>query len=115
MPLATSPPLVRAMELTEARAAGEMTFEQVAADTGQSPRALSRRFATELGMTWREALRRIRITRAVELLATGDTPVTVVALGVGYNSISAFNAAFRDLMGSSPSDYRASFRGLVPK
>jgi AraC-like DNA-binding protein len=65
-------------------------------------------------MTWREALRRVRLTRAVELLAVGDTSVTEVALAVGYNSISAFNAAFRDLMGSSPSDYRASFRGFDP-
>ena len=115
MPLPTSPGLVRAMELTEARAATDVTFEQIATDTGQSPRALARRFATELGMTWREALRRIRLTRAVELLALGDTPVTDIALAVGYNSISAFNAAFRDLIGSSPSDYRASFRGLEPQ
>lgn len=114
MPLPTSPGLVRAMEMTEAHAASEVTFEQIAVDTGQSPRALARRFSAELGMTWREALRRVRLTRAVELLAVGDTSVTEVALAVGYNSISAFNAAFRDLMGSSPSDYRASFRGFDP-
>jgi transcriptional regulator GlxA family with amidase domain len=98
------------MVLTEARAGDEVTFEQIAADTGQSPRSLARRFATELGMTWRETLRRIRIIRAVELLALGSTPVTEIAFAVGYNSVSAFNAAFRDLIGSGPSDYRASFR-----
>ena len=111
MPVPTTPGLLRALELTEARAASEVTFEQIAVDVGQSPRSLARRFSTELGMTWREALRRIRLTRAVELLALDDTPVTQIALAVGYNSISAFNAAFRDLIGSAPSDYRASFRG----
>jgi AraC-like DNA-binding protein len=59
-------------------------------------------------MTWREALRRIRIIRAVELLADGDMQVTEAALAVGYSSLSGFNAAFRDLMDMNPSDYRAS-------
>jgi AraC-like DNA-binding protein len=62
-------------------------------------------------MTWSEALRRIRIIRAVEALAGTEAPVTEIALEVGYSSISAFNAAFRDLTGKSPTEYRASFRG----
>ena len=32
------------------------------------------------------------------------------SLSVGYNSLSAFNAAFRGLVGMSPTQYRASFR-----
>jgi len=36
--------------------------------------------------------------------------VTEIALGVGYNSLSAFNAAFRDLMGKNPTEYRATFK-----
>ena len=60
-------------------------------------------------MTWREALRRVRMIRAVEALATSDAPITEIAMSVGYNSLSAFNAAFRDLTGKSPSAYRATF------
>jgi AraC-like DNA-binding protein len=48
--------------------------------------------------------------RAIEALAgTGDS-VTAVALSVGYSSISAFNAAFREFTGRTPTEYRASFR-----
>ena len=111
LPLPTSEPLRRALDLTEAAASERPTFEDIAYQTGQSPRALSRRFAEEMGMTWRQALCRIRMMRAVEALAGSDAPVTDIAFQVGYNSVSAFNTAFRDLLGVSPTQYRESFRG----
>lgn len=110
LPTPTSTALARALELTEEQAEGAPAFAAIAKATGQSPRALARRFSTEMGMTWRETLRRIRLIRAVEALAGGDAPVTEIAFAVGYNSLSAFNAAFRDLMGKSPREYRATFR-----
>jgi len=110
LPVPSSPALERAMALTEARADGEPNFAAIAQATGQSPRALSRRFADEMGMTWRQALRRLRLMRAVEALATSDAPVTGIAMSVGYTSLSAFNAAFRDLVGMTPTDYRRSLR-----
>ncbi|WP_198943550.1 helix-turn-helix domain-containing protein [Actinokineospora bangkokensis] len=36
--------------------------------------------------------------------------MTTIAFRIGYASLSAFNAAFQDLTGRTPSDYRASFR-----
>lgn len=110
MPVPTSHELARAIALTEETASAVPTFAGIARATGQSPRALARRFSEELGMTWTEVLRRIRIIRAVEALAGTEAPVTEIALEVGYSSISAFNAAFRDLTGKSPTEYRASFR-----
>ncbi len=110
LPVPENAALARAFALTEARADGTPSFEEIARETGQSPRALARRFAEELGMTWREALRRIRVIRAVEALAGSDASVTEIAVAVGYGSLSAFNAAFRDLTGKSPSEYRATFR-----
>jgi AraC-like DNA-binding protein len=111
LPTPTSPALARALALTERQADGAPSFTAIAREAGQSPRALARRFAEEMGMTWREALRRIRMIRAVEALASSDASVTEIALSVGYSSLSAFNAAFRDLTGKSPSEYRATFRG----
>lgn len=62
-------------------------------------------------MTWRAALRRMRVLRAIELLAASKESITGIALDVGYSSPSAFQAAFRDLTGKSPSEYRAGFNG----
>lgn len=109
MPIARSPALARALMLTEERSTGAPTFTGIAVETGQSPRALARRFSDELGMSWGDALRRIRVIRAVEALALTEASVTEIAYEVGYNSISAFTAAFRNLMGKSPGEYRATF------
>ena len=62
-------------------------------------------------MTWRATLRRMRVLRAVELLAADDTPITMIAHEVGYGSLSAFNAAFRELTHTTPSGCRATFTG----
>jgi AraC-like DNA-binding protein len=114
MPTGRSDELRRALALTEERLGGPVGVDEVARAVGLTPRSLARRFEDELGMTWRAALRRLRVLRAIEALAEGDAPVTEVAFRVGYSSLSAFNAAFRDLTGRTPTAYRASFRSPDP-
>ena len=111
MPAGRSTEVRKALQLTEERLGDEVRFEDVAAAVGLAPRSLARRFEAEVGMTWRATLRRMRVLRAVERLAADDTPVTTIAHEVGYGSLSAFNAAFRELTGATPSDYRATFTG----
>jgi AraC-like DNA-binding protein len=110
VPAGRSPELRRALQLTEKRLDGAVRFEDLADEVGLAPRSLARRFEDETGMTWRAVLRRMRVLRAIEELAAGDTPVTKIAFMVGYTSLSAFNAAFRELTGRTPTQYRASFR-----
>jgi AraC-like DNA-binding protein len=110
VPVGRSAELRRALQLTEHRLGDEIRFEDVAGAVGLAPRSLARRFEDETGMTWRAVLRRMRVMRAIEELAAGDTPVTTIAFKVGYTSMSAFNSAFRELTGRTPTGYRASFR-----
>ncbi len=110
LPVPKSIGLVKALEMTESQYDNDPKFTDIALATGQSERALARRFSAEMGMTWREVLRRIRLMKAVELLAGSDEPVTTIAFNVGYRSLSAFNAAFQDLIGKTPSQYRATFK-----
>jgi AraC-like DNA-binding protein len=110
VPAGQSPELRRALRLTEQRLGGEVRFADLAADVGLAPRSLARRFEDETGMTWRAVLRRMRILRAVEELAAGNRSVTQIAFTVGYTSLSAFNEAFRELTGRTPTEYRRSFQ-----
>jgi transcriptional regulator GlxA family with amidase domain len=110
VPAGRSPELRRALRLTEERLGGQVRFEDVADEVGLAPRSLARRFEDETGMTWRAVLRRMRVLRAIEELAAGDASVSKIAFMVGYTSLSAFNAAFRQLTGRAPTEYRASFR-----
>ncbi len=72
-----------------------------------SARSLSRRFLAETGFTFADWRQRARLMRAVEMLAVG-TPVTAVALGLGYDNVSAFSAMFRRALGVTPSRFMAS-------
>jgi AraC-like DNA-binding protein len=110
VPAGQSGELRRALALTDDRLAEDVRFEDIALEVGLVPRSLARRFQDETGMTWRAVLRRMRVLRAIEELAAGEESVTTIAHAVGYTSLSAFNAAFRDLTGRTPTEYRATFR-----
>ncbi len=69
-----------------------------------SERSLIRKFNAETGMTFRQWRRQARLLEALERLAAGDS-VTAVAFAVGYDSISAFIVAFREVFGETPKRY----------
>lgn len=67
---------------------------------GMSSRTLTRRFRAETGFSFNEWRQRIRLLRALELLAAGK-PVTAIALDLGYDNVSAFIALFRRMFGTT--------------
>ena len=73
---------------------------------GISPRSLTRRFSIETGFSFTEWRQRVRLLRALELLAAGQS-VTAIALDLGYDNVSAFIALFRRVFGKTPGQYRA--------
>jgi AraC-like DNA-binding protein len=109
MPTGRSAEVRRALEITALQMADQPRFDAIAADVGLAPRSLARRFEQELGMTWRGALRRLRVLRSIELLAGTQTTVTAIAMDIGYSSLSAFESAFADLVGKTPTEYRSGF------
>jgi len=76
-----------------------------AAHGAVSARTLSRRFVAETGLTFADWRQRARLMRAIEMLAAG-TPVTTVALSLGYDNVSAFIAMFRRAHGVTPARWR---------
>jgi AraC-like DNA-binding protein len=75
-----------------------------AARAGMSTRTMMRRFTTETGFSFTEWRQRARLMHALELLAV-NTPVTTVALDLGYETSSAFIAMFRRAFGVTPTRY----------
>jgi AraC-like DNA-binding protein len=109
MPIGRSPGVVRALALIEDHLSESLGFSDLAQMAGQTPRTLARKLSAELGMSWGQIVQKMRMIRAIELLAETRAPITEVALGVGYQSLSAFNAAFRSFTGKTPTAYRAGF------
>ena len=67
----------------------------------------SRRFREAYSETPYSYLMTRRIERAKALLRRGDLTVTDVCFAVGWGSLGSFSARFTELVGESPSSYRA--------
>jgi AraC-like DNA-binding protein len=98
------PRALAAARLVRARPEGRHTLPEASRASGASVRTLERLFRAETGIafgTWRQ---RARLFRALQLLAENEN-VTSTAIAVGYESTSAFVAAFRRTIGVTPGQY----------
>jgi AraC-like DNA-binding protein len=86
------------------------TLAEGAQRVGASERTLARLFQLELGMSFGEWRRQMRLAHAAALIARG-MPMSQVAAELGYASQSAFSAMFRKTFGQSPSQFFASKTG----
>jgi AraC family transcriptional regulator len=87
----------------------EIGLDELAATINLSRFHFCTAFRRATGQTPHQWLVHLRIARARQLLAVPELPVTEIALSVGYQTPSAFAAAFRKVTGTTPTDYR---RGL---
>lgn len=76
-----------------------------------SPGHFSRSFRAAYGETPYSYLMTRRIERAKALLRRGDLSVTDVCFEVGCTSLGSFSTRFTELVGESPSAYRARSHG----
>ncbi|MEU9374474.1 helix-turn-helix transcriptional regulator [Streptomyces sp. NPDC048255] len=72
-----------------------------------SPGHFSRSFRAAFGETPYSYLMTRRVERAKALLRRGDLSVTEVCFAVGCTSLGSFSSRFTELVGESPSAYRA--------
>ena len=56
---------------------------------------------------------RIRMDHAAHLLAHGGIPIKAIAAQVGYSTPYSFSAAFRRVVGTPPSAFRAQVAAVV--
>ena len=80
------------------------SLEAHARAAGVSRRTLTRLFVRDTGMSFDRWRTQVRLRAALPLLAEGQ-PVSRVAHSVGYATASAFLAAFRRTVGTTPKRY----------
>ena len=84
----------------------QITVELVSQSVGLHPHYAMNLFRRTLGTTLIDCVTHHRISHAQRLLITTDKKIVDVALTVGFNSISRFNAAFKKASECSPREYR---------
>lgn len=111
LPMPRDARAARAAALVRAAPAERHALAEVGRASAASPRTLERLFRSETGLPFGAWRQRARLLRALQVLAEGET-VTRAASAVGYESTSAFVAAFRRTFGKTPGQY---FKRVTPE
>jgi AraC-like DNA-binding protein len=109
LPRARSEQLTCAIDYILSHVDDRLSIEDISQVSHVSPRTLARHFIDEAHMPCGQFIRRVRMLRAMELLAERDLTIIQVAYAVGFESISAFNHSFRRFTQETPSQYRRRF------
>jgi AraC-like DNA-binding protein len=80
--------------------------DTVARHVGVSVSRLHAVFKQRMGVTPMDYAQRLRVERAQEILRNNSTPVTEIALSLGFSSSQYFATCFRKYTGMSPREYR---------
>jgi AraC-like DNA-binding protein len=104
--------LRRAKDLMDREYARPLDVPAMARAAHASPAHFARRFREAYGETPYAYLMTRRVERAKALLRTSDLSVTAVSLEVGCQSLGTFCTRFREIVGVTPTEYRATARDV---
>jgi AraC-like DNA-binding protein len=98
-------PVINAMHDAPAR---RWTLQDLAQLAGMSRSTFALKFKAAVGESAMEYLLHWRMLLAAEKVAKASDPISKIAYSLGYESESAFSAAFKRIMGCSPRQYARS-------
>ena len=102
--------LERVQRILIERFSERITLDDLAADTGFSKFYLERNFNERFGLPIHQALKRVRLARAMDLLRQGERP-SAVARAVGFADQPHLSRVFREEFGISPRTFAAGATG----
>jgi AraC-like DNA-binding protein len=100
--------LLRARDAMDRAYAEPLNVREIAAVAHVSEAHFIRSFRASFGETPHQYLQRRRVERSMFLLRDTDRSVTDICLDVGFMSLGTFSRTFREIVGETPSDYRAA-------
>jgi AraC family transcriptional regulator len=108
-PLKLAPWRVRRVaDYVAANLAGDIRVRELAELVGCSEGHFHRAFHATTGETPLRFIHRMRIERAMQILATQDVAITELAMRLGFVSPSHFARVFRSITGRSPRAFRSA-------
>ncbi|MBD8892648.1 AraC family transcriptional regulator [Roseibium litorale] len=98
----------KAINLMHAEPARKWTLQDLAKAVGMSRTSFAVRFKEKVGVSAIDYLLRWRMSLAKDYLACRSASITTISSTLGYESESAFGAAFKRSVGCSPRTYSRS-------
>jgi AraC family transcriptional regulator len=96
----------RAIELLHERLDGDLALAELAKECGLSPGRFMRAFKKSFGVPVRRYLLHKRVEAAKSLLLHSNKSLLTVAFEIGFCDQPAFNRGFREIVGTSPGQWR---------
>ncbi|MEZ8234774.1 AraC family transcriptional regulator [Vibrio splendidus] len=96
----------RVLTYIHSNLSSSLSLEDIATQSCWSRWQLQRVFQAETGLTVANYVRELKLSQAAEHLLDGKDRVIDIALGLGFNSEISFSRSFKQMFGSSPSQYR---------
>ena len=105
--------LLRARDAMDRAYSRPLDMSALAAVASLSEAHFIRSFRATFGETPHRYLQRRRVERSMFLLRETDASVTDICLTVGFTSLGTFSRTFREIVGETPSQYRAGHGPMV--
>ncbi len=104
----------RVIAFIESHYGERITLGRLAEEANFSPFHFSRVFQAATGLPAIRYLKERRLEKAAARLLGGNEPVTEIALGCGFESLSSFNALFKERYALTPTELREKKLSKIP-
>ena len=99
--------MLRARDAIDRAYAQPLDIASLAGVASVSEAHFIRTFRATFGETPHRYLQRRRVERAMFLLRDTERSITDICLDVGFNSLGTFSRTFTEIVGETPTEYRA--------
>lgn len=107
LPSTDHPALTKLLDFLNVHPSNNHALDVLAKRINMTERTLARHCQKELGMSLHEWRQRLKITKAMSMLAT-DKTIEIIAFDLGYANASAFISMFKRWMNTTPDQFRKS-------
>ena len=107
------PAMNRIVEYIDSHLHHHIGLVEIASLVGLSLSHCARKFRRTEGLSLDRFVNRRRLVKAMELLRNSSTPLSLVALDLGFCSQSHFTRLFSSQTGMTPAKYRKQFKPIV--
>ena len=92
----------------------DITLEALAASVKLGPRQTERLLRLHYNKTFQQKKTEARMSAACSLLRDTTSPISDIALSLGYSSVEHFSTAFKKHMGCTATEYRVRHMSVYP-
>lgn len=109
LPVSNDSKMTKITDFIQSHFGEHLTVELMTQKFNMSERTFTRWFKKELGITFMQYLKSVRMMQAIDFLLKTNLSISEIANKVGYNSLPSFSTIFYEYTGKRPHDMRKGF------